>query len=281
MIEIDDVSFTYREGERDAVPALRGLTLTLQPGEFVALLGRNGSGKSTLLRLLISVLYPSGGDVRVDGLVSSAANRWSIRERVAVVFQDPDDQIVGTRVLDEVAFGPENLGLAPEEIAHRVGDALEAAGIAPLREALVADLSPGQKQRVALAGALAMQPRYLILDEPASLLSSTDAVRLIGELRRISDDAAMAVLYITHDMREAAMFDRVLVLDGGELVADDPPEAVFAQADLLRAAGLDVPLPARLAERLRAAGVPIVGAPLTPSSLRERIAQVASLSCPS
>jgi len=281
VIEIDDVSFTYREGERDAVPALRSVSLDLEPGEFVALLGRNGSGKSTLLRLLISVLCPTGGEVRVDGIVSNPANRWSIRERVAVVFQDPDDQIVGTRVLDEVAFGPENLGLPPAEIARRVGDALDSAGIGELREVLVADLSPGQKQRVALAGALAMQPRYLILDEPASLLSSSDAARLVGELRRISVETAMAVLYITHDMREAAGFDRVLVLDAGHLIADDPPELVFARTELLESAGLDVPLPVRLAERLRAAGVPIDGTPLTPVDLRRRIGQATSVACSS
>ena len=274
MIEIDHVSFTYGEGEPDAVAALRDVSLRLGAGEFAALLGRNGSGKSTILRLLIAVLYPTRGTVTVDGIVSAPATRWDIRERVAVVLQDPDDQIVGTRVLDEVAFGPENLGLERSDIARRVDDALAAAGIGDLRNALVDDLSPGQRQRVTLAGALAMRPRYLILDEPTSLLSSADATVLIERLREIGRETEMAVLYITHDMREATRFDRLVVLDRGEVVADGAPAHVFSDAIRLEAAGLEVPLPARLAARLRAAGVAIDGTPLTARELAAQLAGV-------
>src|ERR671932_1884502 len=154
MIEIEGVSFAYRTGEDDVVPALRGLNSRIEPGQFVAIIGHNGSGKSTLLKLLIAVLYPDEGEIRIDGIPVNKKNQWEIRERVAVVFQDPDDQLVMNRVADDVAFGPENLGLPREEIAERVDLTLGAMGLSELGDRLIEDLSPGQKQRVAIAGAL-------------------------------------------------------------------------------------------------------------------------------
>ena len=277
MIELDHVSFTYREGEPDEVPALRDLDLTLEPGQLVAVIGHNGSGKSTLVKLLTAVLYPTRGEVRVDGIPVRYENRWEIRRRVSVVFQDPDDQLVMNRVADDVAFGPENLGLPREEIAGRVEFALSAMRLAGLAERIVDDLSLGQKQRVAIAGALAMQPRFLILDEPTSLLPAGAGTELIGTARELNRREGMGVIHVTHSMAEAVLFDRVVVLDEGRLFLDGTPEEVFRHIDELRGIGLDVPLAADLAHRLRARGIPLEGDVLTEMDLREAVAALPQL----
>src|ERR671921_39036 len=170
MIEIEGLSYTYRTGEADAVPALRDLDLTIEPGQFVAIIGHNGSGKSTLVKLLTAVLYPTEGENRIDGVPVDRDHQWDVRRKVSVVFQDPDDQLVMNRVVDDVAFGPENLGLPREEISERVRSSLKMLGLEEIGGRLIEDLSPGQKQRVAIAGALAVRPLFLILDEPTSLL---------------------------------------------------------------------------------------------------------------
>jgi energy-coupling factor transporter ATPase len=268
VIELQNVSFSYRTGEADAVPALRDLNLRVEPGQFVALIGHNGSGKSTLVKLLTAVLYPTEGDIRIDGVPVNEENRWEVRRRVAVVFQDPDDQLVMNRVEDDVAFSPENLGLPREEIADRVRFALEALGLGPFSSRLIEDLSPGQKQRVAIAGALAMRPGFLILDEPTSLLPVPVAMRLISTVKDLNRREGMGVLHVTHSMPEAALFDRVIVMDGGRIVMDGTPAAIFRRIDDLRSIGLDVPLAASLAGRLRARGVPLRGDVLTDEDLR-------------
>jgi energy-coupling factor transport system ATP-binding protein len=268
MIEIERVSFAYRTGEADAVPALRELELRIEAGQLVAIIGHNGSGKSTLVKLLTAVLYPLEGEVRIDGIPVRQENQWEIRERVAVVFQDPDDQLIMNRVADDVAFGPENLGLAREEIERRVGFALGALGLEGNSGTLIEDLSPGEKQRVAIAGALAMQPHFLILDEPTSLLPAPVAVRLISTIKDLNRREGMGVLHVTHSMSEAVLFDRVVVLDEGRLVMDGAPAEVFRRGDELREVGLDVPLAASLAHRLRSRGVPIEGDILDPADLR-------------
>jgi energy-coupling factor transport system ATP-binding protein len=268
MIEVEGVSFAYRTGEADAVPALRDLDLRIEPGQFVAIIGHNGSGKSTLVKLLIAVLYPNEGEIRIDGIPVREENQWEIRERVAVVFQDPDDQLVMNRVADDVAFGPENLGLAREEIAERVEFSLGALGLGEIGGRLIEDLSPGQKQRVAIAGALAMRPRFLILDEPTSLLPTPVGRRLISTVRDLNRREGMGVLHITHSMSEATLFDRVIVLDAGRLVMDGTPAEVFRRVDELREVGLDVPLAASLAHRLRSHGVPLYGDILDEADLR-------------
>jgi energy-coupling factor transport system ATP-binding protein len=273
VIVLDHVSFTYREGEPDAVPALRDLDLTIEPGQFVAVIGHNGSGKSTLVKLLTAVLYPpTEGEVRIEGIPVRHETRWEIRRRVSVVFQDPDDQLVMNRVGDDVAFGPENLGLPREEIAERVDFALGAMGLGELAERMLDDLSLGQKQRVAIAGALAMRPRFLILDEPTSLLPVAAAMALIRVARDLNRREAMGVIHITHSMAEAALFDRVIVLDEGRMVLNGSPAEVFRHVDRLREIGLDVPLAASLAHRLRARGIPLEGDILTETDLREAIA---------
>jgi energy-coupling factor transporter ATPase len=275
MIELEHVSFCYRAGSVDAVPALRDLSLTLRPGEFVAVIGHNGSGKSTLCKLLTAVLYPTDGVARVDGIEISSPNRWEIRRRVSIVFQDPDDQLIANRVRDDVAFGPENIGLPRDEIARRVERALGALELAPAAERLIEDLSPGEKQRVAIAGALAMQPLFLIVDEPTSLLPVPVAGRLIDRMRELNRSEGMGVLHITHFMNEAARFDRVLVLDDGRLVLDGTPADVFGEVERLRAIGLDVPTPVSLAHRLRARGYAIPRDVIDDDGLRRAVAGLA------
>jgi energy-coupling factor transport system ATP-binding protein len=274
VIELNGVSFTYAKGGADAVPALADVDLRLEEGQTVALIGHNGSGKSTLVKLLTAVLVPTEGEVRVGGVTVGEGTRFEVRQRVSVVFQDPDEQLIMNRVIDDVAFGPENLGLAREDIEERVASALEALGLEGVGESLIEDLSPGQKQRVAIAGALAMRPGFLILDEPTSLLPVPAAMRLISTVRDLSRRENMGVLHVTHFMNEAALFDRVVVMDGGRVVMDGTPGEVFARVEELRGVGLDVPLAASLARRLRDRGFP-----LRPDVLNERdlSAAVASL----
>jgi energy-coupling factor transport system ATP-binding protein len=271
MIEIEGVSFAYRTGEADSVTALRGLDLRIEPGQLVAIIGHNGSGKSTLVKLLTAVLYPNEGEIRIDGIPVREENQWEVRQRVAVVFQDPDDQLIMNRAADDVAFGPENLGLPREEIGERVEFALGALGLQEIGGRLIEDLSPGQKQRVAIAGALAMRPHFLILDEPTSLLPSALAGRLISTVRDLNRREGMGVLHVTHSMSEATLFDRVVVLDDGRKVMDGAPAEVFRRVEELREIGLDVPLAASLAHRLRARGVPLEGDILNEADLRAAI----------
>ena len=271
MIELDNVSFSYRRGEPDVVPALRNLDLKIESGQLVAIIGQNGSGKSTLVKLLTAVLYPTEGEIRIDGVPVDREHQWDVRRKVSVVFQDPDDQLIMNRVIDDVAFGPENLGLPRDEIAERVHSSVSMLGLEDIGSRLIEDLSSGQKQRVAIAGALAMSPLYLILDEPTSLLPVPVAMRLISTVRDLSLRENMGVLHVTHSMYEAVLFERVVVMDAGRVILDGPPAEVFRDVDKLREVGLDVPLAASLAHRLRARGIPIEGDILNTADLREAL----------
>lgn len=271
MIEVEGVSFSYRMGKEDAVPALRNVDLTIEAGQFVAIIGHNGSGKSTFVKLLTAILFPTEGEVRIEGVRIRPGNEWEARERVSVVFQDPDDQLVMNRVADDVAFGPENLGLPREEISERVASSLRALGLEGISGRLIEDLSPGRKQRVAIAGALAMRPRFLILDEPTSLLPGPAAFRLISTVRELNRRMGMGVIHITHSMSEAVLFDRVIVMDEGRPIMDGTPAEVFRRVEELRAVGLDVPLAASLAHRLRRRGFPIRDDILDDGDLREAL----------
>ena len=268
MIELNNASFTYREGEPDAVPALRDLNLRIEPGQLVAIIGHNGSGKSTLVKLLAAVLYPTEGNVRIDGVPVNREHRWDVRRKVSVVFQDPDDQLIMNRVIDDVAFGPANLGLVREEIEERVSSSVRMLGLEEIGSRLIEDLSPGQKQRVAIAGALAMRPLFLILDEPTSLLPVPVAMRLISTVRDLVLRENMGVVHVTHSMYEAVLFERVVVMDAGRVILDGSPAEVFHDVEKLREVGLDVPLAASLAHRLRARGIPIGEDILNTSDLR-------------
>ena len=274
MIELVNVSFTYRGGETDAVPALTNIDLKIESGQFVAIIGQNGSGKSTLVKLLTAILYPTEGSIHIDGVPVDREHRWDVRRKVSVVFQDPDDQLIMNRVIDDVAFGPENLGLARDEISERVRSSVRMLGLEEIGGRLIEDLSPGQKQRVAIAGALAMRPLFLILDEPTSLLPVPVAMRLISTIRDLSMSENTGVLHVTHSMYEAVLFERVVVMDEGRIILDGTPAEVFREVEKLRKVGLDVPLAASLAHRLRGRGIPIEGDILNPADLRAALSAV-------
>ncbi len=274
LIELRDVSYVYRKGTPEEVRALDRVNLRIRPGEFVALVGANGSGKSTLARLLNALLLPTEGEVRVAGLdPRDPRHLWEIRRRVGMVFQNPDNQIVATVVEEDVAFGPENLGLPPEEIVERVEWALRVVGMLEHRHREPHLLSGGQKQRVAIAGVLAMRPQCLVLDEATTMLDPQGRREVLETVHRLRAEG-MTILLITHDMEEAAQADRVVVLSQGRIVLDGPPPEVFSKPERLRALRLDLPEIASLAHCLRRHGVPLRALPLTPEALAQEILRV-------
>ncbi len=257
MLTVNDVTFSYSaHGEEDAPPALRAVSLKIDAGETIAIIGQNGSGKSTLAKLLAAILQPDSGTIEVDGLGTNAGGEalWTIRQRVGLVFQNPDDQLVANSVIDDIAFGPENLGLPRFEIEERVQEAMALLDLEPYAQMAVNELSVGQKQRVAIAGVLAMRPRYLLLDEPTTMISGHTARQLLETVQRLSQERGISAIHITHFMHEATSFKRVIVMDAGRVLMDGTPAQVFARADELRAVGLDVPMVTRLSQRLRAQG---------------------------
>ena len=248
IVKIEDIFYTYPE---DDTPALDGLSFEVKRGEFVAVLGHNGSGKSTFARMLNGILLPDRGRVLIDGMdTKDEAKIYDIRQRVGLVFQNPDNQIIATVVEEDIAFGPENLGLPTEEIRKRVDEALTAVGMYEWREHAPHLLSGGQKQRVAIAGVIAMRPDVLVLDEPTAMLDPqgrAEVMRAVGKLNR---EMGMTVLLITHHMQEAAHSDRIIALNRGNLMREGSPREVFAMVDELREAGLGVPQPVRLMHEL-------------------------------
>ena len=256
MLEVNTVTFRYSEGEQDTPPALREVNLRIDAGETVAIIGHNGSGKSTLAKLLAAILKPTSGTVLVDGLNTTAHGEdlWTIRQRVGIVFQNPDDQLVANTVIDEIAFGPENLGLPRFEIEERVQEAMTLLELEAYAQMAVSELSVGQKQRVAIAGILAMRPRYLLLDEPTTMISGHTARQLLETVRRLALERGITVIHITHFMHEVSAFKRVIVMDEGHVLMDGTPEDIFARAYELRAVGLDVPMVTTLGQHLRAHG---------------------------
>ena len=266
MIEIRDLHFAY-EAER---PVLQGVDLDIQEGEWLALIGSNGSGKSTLARMLNGLLLPNAGTVRVDGLLTTEAEHlWKIRTNVAFVFQNPDNQLVATSVEDDVAFGPENLGLPREEITSRVEAALEETNLIALRKKAPHLLSGGEKQRVAIAGALAMASQYLVLDEPTSMLDPHMRREVVESLQRLHWQRGVAIIYITNIMEEALLADRVVVLDRGRMVRDDSPAHVLTDRTWLRERQLDVPQVCYLADLLVDRGYPQFQGVTSPEELME------------
>ena len=257
MLELHNVTFNYSaQGEQDAPPALQHVNLRINEGETIAVIGQNGSGKSTLAKLLAAILEPTSGSILVDGLDTTANGEdlWTIRQRVGVVFQNPDDQLVASTVLDDIAFGPENIGLPRFEIQERVQEAIALLGLEAYTQMTINELSVGQKQRVAVAGVLAMRPRYLVLDEPTTMISGKTAQHLLATVQRLAHERGITVIHITHYMHEVTSFDRVLVMDAGHILMDDTPTAIFARAEELQAIGLDVPMVTHLGQRLHAQG---------------------------
>ena len=269
MLLTHDLAYTYNANSPDAITALQGVDLRVEPGEMVAIIGHNGSGKSTLAKLLAAVIPPTSGSIEIDGMPVNAQNVWEIRRRVGLVFQRPDDQLVANTVIDDVAFGPENLGLPRAEIEVRVRDILAALDLGGLTNAQISELSGGEKQRVAIAGVLAMQPAYLILDEPTTMIAPVLARQLLAIVRQLRDKLGLAVLHITHFMHEVTGFDRIVVMDAGRVLMQGTPREIFARADELRAVGLNVPQVTQLAQRLRARGMQLPDVILTTSELVE------------
>lgn len=257
FIELQDVSHRYDGPDGAGALALDGVHLSIRQGEFVAVLGANGSGKSTLARLLNGLLLPTGGACFVDGLdTRDAEDCKRVRRRVGMVFQNPDNQIIAATVEDDVAFGPENLGIDPEEIRRRVQDALRTVQMEAFRSHAPHHLSGGQKQRVAIAGVLAMQTRCIVLDEATAMLDPVGRREVMETVRQLSAQG-ITIILITHFMEEAACADRIVLMGGGRIVADGTPREILNDRSLLAAQGLTMPFVSSLAERLRDRGLPL------------------------
>ena len=256
IINAEDVRFSYVTAEGVAPIVLDGVSLSIEEGSFVAVLGHNGSGKSTLAKHFNSILLPTGGRVYVDGMDTADEELLlAIRRTVGMVFQNPDNQIVANVVEEDVAFAPENLGVPPEEIRRRVDDALKAVGMYEFREHAPHLLSGGQKQRIAIAGVIAMQPRCIVLDEPTAMLDPIGRADVLRTIKALNRQRGVTVVLITHHMDEAAQADRLVVMHDGCIVADGRPADVFQDVVGLRALGLEVPETVGLMYELRKSGV--------------------------
>ncbi len=257
-IEFDGVTFAYEEEEETftAENVIENMNLKIEKGDFVAVLGHNGCGKSTLAKLCNAILVPQQGKVYIDGIDTADEDRlYDIRQRVGMVFQNPDNQIVATIVEDDVAFGPENLGVEPSEIRRRVDEALKNVGMYEFRTFEPHKLSGGQKQRVAIAGIIAMKPDCIVLDEPTAMLDPRGRREVMATVKRLNEEYGITVIFITHYMDEAVKANRVIVMDKGKIVLDGKPKEVFVNIDTLKKIGLDVPEATELTHLLIEKGI--------------------------
>lgn len=263
MIKIQNLSFVYRKTDEDSGTAaeeevLKEINLTIEKGSFTAILGHNGSGKSTLAKHFNAILLPTGGKVYVKGMDTADKNSvFDIRCSAGMVFQNPDNQMVAAIVEDEVAFAPENLGVEPKEIRRRVDECLETVNMTEYAHSAPSNLSGGQKQRVAIAAVLAMNPEILILDEPTAMLDPKGRSEVIKTIKMLNREKGITVVLITHYMDEAALADRTVVIDDGEIVLDGTPKDVFCNVEKIKSLGLDVPQVTELAYELRKKGIDI------------------------
>lgn len=265
VIELADVVYSYSD---DRAPALDGITLSITRGEYVALLGHNGSGKSTLARLLNGLRLPSSGHVCIGGYDTHVPEeRKCVRGQVGMIFSDPDNQIIATVVEDDVAWGLAARGFPRKEITHRVEAALAAVGLTSMRARPPYELSGGQRQRLAIAGVLALEPECIVADEPTALLDPQARVEMVALLHDLHRTRGLTIIHVTHLLEEAALADRIIVLEAGRVAFDGSPASTFADLDRLRQLRLVVPEVAVLGERLRAAGLPIPADAVTPDSL--------------
>ena len=274
IIKIDNLYFQYPRGE-DEEPklAIKGVSLEIEEGSFTAIIGQNGSGKSTLAKNLNGLLLPSKGAVYVSGMDTRDEDKiWDIRQTAGMVFQNPDNQLVSAIVEDDVAFGPENIGIDPVEIRARVDEALDAVKMGKYKRKAPHLLSGGQKQRIAIAGVVAIRPRCIIFDEPTAMLDPRgrkDIMEIIEKLHR----EGITVILITHFMDEAVKADRVVIMNKGEILLDGTPEHVFSQDELIRSARLDVPMAAEIAIYLRENGIDVPPEVVTAERLKEFVCQ--------
>lgn len=263
-IKVENLKYSYEEDDGRKVPVLKGLSFEIEKGEYVAILGHNGSGKSTLAKLLDMILTPTEGSITIDGVEITAPDltedgMYAMRRKVGMVFQNPDNQLVATIVEEDVAFGPENLGVPREEIRARVDNALASVGMSEYAHHEPHRLSGGQKQRVAIAGIIALSPEIMIFDESTSMLDPVGRREVLQTMEMLNREKGITVLTITHYMNEAAKADRVIVLDDGAVLMDGTPAEIFSHPEKLRKAGLDVPQCSALVEQLREAGIPLEG----------------------
>ena len=259
MIKSEDLVFKYVNAEEQTEKvAINHVSMEVKKGEFLVILGHNGSGKSTMAKHMNALLLPSGGKMYVDGLdTSDIENLWEVRRRAGMVFQNPDNQLVATIVEEDVAFGPENLGIDPKEIRERVDDSLKAVGMYEYRKHAPHLLSGGQKQRIAIAGILAMRPKCIVLDEPTAMLDPSGRNEVMKTIKEVNKKFGITIILITHYMDEAAQADRIIVMDKGEKVMEGVPREIFSQVEKIKSIGLDVPQVTELAYELQKDGVDI------------------------
>lgn len=256
LFDISHLFHTFETETGESFSALKDISLKIHKGEFVAIIGTNGSGKSTLARHLNALMLPTKGTVSVEGMLTSDMEYlWDIRQRVGMVFQNPDNQLVAAVVEEDVAFGPENLGVPTEEIIIRVDYALERVGMTDYRKQAPSMLSGGQKQRVAIAGVLAMKPDCIVLDEPTAMLDPKGRQEVMETIHELNEKEGITIVLITHFMEEAVTADHIIVIDKGTLQMEGSPKEVFSQVEKLTEIGLDVPIPADLAYRLKKKGL--------------------------
>jgi len=268
FIELKDMSHVYYSGTKNEYRALDQINLSVRQGEFVAVIGTNGSGKSTLAKHLNAILLPSAGSCLIHGMDTREEDSlWQIRQEVGMVFQNPDNQIIAAVVEEDVAFGVENLGVEPAQIRIRVMEALRAVGMEHYRKFAPHLLSGGQKQRIAIAGALAMQTKCLVLDEPTAMLDPSGRREVLSTVKKLHEERGITVVYITHFMEEAVKADRVVVMEKGKICFEGTPATVFTQVERLEKLGLDVPLAAKVADRLRRKGLKLPAEILTDEDL--------------
>ncbi len=271
MIQCEDLVFEYRS-EQNVIRALNGVSFSVDKGEFVAVVGRNGSGKTTLAKCLNALYSPTSGKVLTDGMdTADEAHLWDIRQSCGMVFQNPDNQLVSSIVEDDVAFGPENIGLPSELIQTRVRDALELVGMSAYAKRAPHTLSGGQKQRIAIAGVLAMKPRCIIFDEPTAMLDPKGRREVMSIIESLKSEE-IAILLITHFMDEAVKADRIIVMDSGKIVKEGTPEQIFSDAEVAEAFGEDLPCGVVLAQKLRKGGMEIPYGIVTEEALADYLA---------
>lgn len=254
IIEVKNVTYEYSD-EDNTFAAVKNLSLNIERGSFTVILGHNGSGKSTLAKMLNGLNKPTSGDVFVDGLnTKDEKTEIEVKRKVGMVFQNPGNQIIASIVEEDVAFGPENLGIEPKEIEKRVDEALKATDMLQFKKSTPHRLSGGQKQRIAIAGIIAMEPECLVLDEPTAMLDPKGRAEIISTLHRLNREKGITVVLITHYMEEAQNADRVIVMNDGKIIADDKPKVIFSDVESLKRVGLDVPQTAELLYNLKKNG---------------------------